>query len=262
MRYYFNFSHDKKLYKNFFYLILFIVFSSGCHNANSLARQGLKNLEQGKKITALKYFEEALDANKKNPLALYGKGKIMIESSLTVSLGQKLIENSLPRLDKEYKTDAILSLGKSYAATNLYNKAIQILEASLSEGSQAPEIYMDLSFYYLQTLEKSQAKNILLKGIQVNPKSDRLYVSLSNLDLKHFHDIYAAIQSLEKACQIDKTNQETVKSIAILYYKTGNRIKSVEYLKILKDLQNDNNDKLNTEKTIIQAQSGQWQINP
>jgi lipopolysaccharide biosynthesis regulator YciM len=234
----------------------------GCHNSNSLARQGLKNLEQGKKITALKFFEEALDANKKNPLALYGKGKIMTESTLTMSLGQKLIESALPKLDSEYKTDAILSLGKSYAATNLYSRAIKVMENSLAEGTHDPEIYIDLSFYNLQILEKNQARNVLLKGLQANPKSVRLYITLSNLDLKYFHDNYSALQSLEKAWQIEKNNQDVVKSIAVLYYKTGDVVKTVEFLKILKDLQTDNADKLNTEKWILQAQSRQWQINP
>ncbi|MDH4261423.1 MAG: hypothetical protein OEV78_00090 [Spirochaetia bacterium] len=247
--------------KNLLFTILLSAALFNCQNANKLAKLGLKNLEQGKKITALKYFEEALDSNKKNPLALYGKGKIMIESSLTLNLGQKLIESSLPKLDKEYVTDAILSLGKSYASTNLYNKAMQILEKAISEGNHAPEIYMDLSFYYIQTLEKNQARNILLKGIQANPKSDRLYITLSSMDLKYFNDHYSAISSLEKAYQIDKTNQDTVKSIAVLYYKVGNAAKAVEYLKILKDLQIDNNEKLNTEKIILQAQSGQWKIN-
>jgi len=250
------------LFPKYAFVLLAIIALADCHNSNSLAIQGLKFLDQGKKITALKYFEEALDANKKNPLALYGKGKIMIESSLTMSLGQKLIESSLPKLDKKYKTDAVLSLGKSYAATNLYGRAIKVLEESLAEGNQDVDLYLDLSFYHLQNLEKNPARNILVKGLAANPKSMRLYLAQANLDQKYFHDNYGAIQTLEKAFQMDKTSKEAAKSLAVLYYKIGNPPKAVDYLKILKDLQTDNAEKLNTEKWILQAQSRQWQINP
>ena len=235
-------------------------FFFSCHNANSLAKQGLKNLEQGKKITALKFFEQALDANKKNPIALYGKGKIMMESNLTISLGQRMVESALPNLDKKYKTDAILSLGRSYAATNVYDQAIKVLAGSIETGNHAPEIYIDLSFYYLQILEKNQARNILVKGLSANPKSTALLSAMANLDIKYFHNYYAAIKSLENAIQIDKTDITNVRKIAELFYKTGRTDKSVEYLKILKDMQTDNNEKLNTEKIILQAQTGQWQI--
>lgn len=245
----------------FIYLASFI-FIVNCQSSNSLAKEGLKYLEQGKKITALKFFEDALNANKKNPIALYGKGKIMTESNLTMGLGQKLIESAIPRLEAPYKIDAVISLGKSYAATNLYNRAIKVLNTSISEGSQSPEIYMDLSFYYLQTLETNQARNSLLKGLAVFPKSVPLYLSLASLDAKYYNNNYASIQSLEKALQIENNNPDILKKIAISYYKLGNIPKTVEFLNLLKNAQRNNDEKLNTEKWITQAQSARWQINP
>lgn len=251
-----------RVYRKLVIVVFYALFLFHCHNANSLAREGLKNLEQGKKITALKFFEEALDANKKNPLALYGKGKIMTESPLTMSLGQKMIESALPKLEPGYKADAVISLGKSYAVSNLYNKAIKILASAIAEGMHEPEIYLDLSFYYGQLLEHAKARSILLSGIQNNPKSAKLLVALANFDLKYQKDIQGAIRSMEKAQQMQPEDKDILKNVAWLYYRSGNNLKAIENLNTLKALQTDNGEKLTTEKWINQIQTGKWQINP
>ncbi|MDH4200263.1 MAG: tetratricopeptide repeat protein [Spirochaetia bacterium] len=247
-------------YTIFFILGIFLIFS--CNNANSLAKEGLKNLDQGKKITALKYFEEALDSNKKNPIALYGKGKIMTESTLTLSLGQKLLENSIPKLGDEYKVDAILTLARSYARTNLYDKAIKLLEESTSAEPAFPDLYIDLSFYYIQTLEKTKARNILAKGLEANPKAVSLYLELANVDIKHFGNHTSALSSLEKAYKLENENQEIINKMALENYILGNIKGTVEYLEKLKSLQSDSAEKSKIDEWIAQAKAGKWQANP
>lgn len=240
-------------------LLLLLLFNWQCRNANSIAKEGFKNLEQGKKITALRFFEEALDVNKNNPLALYGKGKILIESNLTFNLGQKLIETALPKLDSEYKTDAVMTLAKSYARTNLYDKAIKYLEESIKNGVHVPDMFIDLSFYYMQTLEKTKGRNILLKGLETYPKSISIYIALAQTDLKYYNNYTSAIQTLEKALAVDSTNQEVCKKIAILYYRIRKADKTMEYLKRLRDLQTDESQKAKVDAIILEAKSGKWQ---
>jgi len=242
-------------------ILAIAVYVSGCRNANSLAREGFKYLEQGKKITALKYFEEALDANKKKPLALYGKGKIMTESALTMNLGQKLIESALPKLEKEYKPDAVKSLAKSYAMENLYSKAIKVLENALTDGIHDPGIYLDLSFYTGQILERSKARNILRKGIEMNPDASSLYLALSDIDIKQSRDFALALKSLEKARQLDPENMEILQKTAFVYYNLGNLDKSIEMLNLLKSIQTNSTEKLMIDKWITQVKSRKWQIN-
>ena len=243
------------------YLVICFAFIK-CNNANSLAKEGLKHLDQGKKITALKYFEEALDSNKKNPIALYGKGKIMTESSLTMNLGQKLLENSIPKLDPEYKSDAILTLARSYARTNLYDRAIKLIEENISAPSASPDLYIDLSFYYIQTLEKNKGRNILEKGLEANPKSMSLYLALANVDLKYFNNSTSALATLEKAYNIEHDNQDVIRKIARISYNLGNTGKTVEYLERLKVLQSDSSEKAKIDSWIAEAKAGKWQINP
>jgi tetratricopeptide (TPR) repeat protein len=240
-------------------VIFFLLSLLNCRNSNFYAKEGIKNLHDGKKITALKFFEEALDSNKKNPLALYGKGKIMLESSLTMTLGQKLVENSLEKLDAEYLSDAYISLAKSFAMTNLYDKAIEILEKGLEKNSSSPDIYRDLAFYYSQTLNYNKAKSVLSKGVEMFPEDADLSLELSNLYIKQFGNWNLGIEIIENSKKKNNNNRELLVKLASLYYRIGNKKLAIENLILLRNLQANENEKKQIDEWIQQAQAGKWQ---
>jgi len=252
-----------QLIKNKFYLLFIFFFFIGgmnCKNSDKLAIQGLDFLQEGKKISALRYFDEALDINPNNPYALYGKGKILLESTITFSLGQSMIERSLDHLNPKYKVDAYRSLASSYAFSNLYKKAINTLKQANEKGFQSIEIISDIVQYYISVKDYQTARTILNENLSKYSKENKIYIDLALLEANQFQNLEKAKSILEKSAEINVPTPELYKKLAIICYRLKLRNEAIDYLKKMQVMQNDADLIKQIDEWIGLIEKKSWQI--
>ncbi len=156
------------------FLFAFGLFYS-CKDSDQLAQEALHHLKSGKSITALALFDQILDEEPENPLALYGRGKILISNSLTINIGKRILKKALFLLDseEEAKKDIYITLSHVLKA----KESILFLEKAIQrEKKLFPEIYQILAQRYLEKGESQKALDTYEKAIHLYPNHIQLVV--------------------------------------------------------------------------------------
>jgi tetratricopeptide (TPR) repeat protein len=143
----------------FFIFLLFL----NCNKAEELAKEGHFHLNNERYISALTLFEQALAEDKDNGLALLGKGICLLQSELTLSIGESLIKRSVSRLEEPaHKLNAYMKLSEAMQQSNNKQKAHAYLLKAYADGLSSEAFFVEFarSFYakqdtsgFLQTLE-------------------------------------------------------------------------------------------------------------
>ena len=221
---------------------LFIVPFTGCKNADYYAHEGLKHLQQGHKITALRNFETAYEKDKDNPLALYGKGIILIDSGITIDMGLESLEKAIPGLsDIEYKADAYLKLARGYKGLKKDTKAIHKLEEAIKNKVDDARIYHVLAGLYLNLPVKKEDKKknferaltLYQEGVKRFPEDAALNREYGIHLLTDLKLEIEALQFLEKSNVASANNPVTLKAIMKASYLLKDIKKAQEALKNL-----------------------------
>lgn len=240
-------------------LILFILQAAACQNSEELALKGMEALNEGKKVTALRFFEEALRKDKKQPLSLFGKGKILLDSPYTYRLGQQMIHESLDSLEPPYKETAYLALADSYSRSNQYQRAIEVLKKAEEKKMKSQLICSRQVYYKMQMRQFKSAQKKVDSCLEKFPGNTRLQLLAGVLEAKR-RRYAAAIMILEKAHQGAPDNKEVIKKLAIIHYLKREIPKSVNYLKLLKSKQVAPEQKEKINSWIKQANQKRWEV--
>lgn len=246
--------------KSILLTILLATQAISCSNAKQLALQGIEAYNEGKKITALRYFEEALKKDPKNPYALYGKGKLMLDSIITVDIGKRMLQKSIQGLPDKYKTDAYYSLAKSFAMSNQYNEALKTLSKLEEQKLMNQESALNMVAYNIQLRKFSKSRQLVEKYIEQFPDSTKLLIMASVIEAKYYGNFSKAIEHLESAATLDPGDPEVVKKSAIIYYKSGNTAKTIENLEKLKTFQTGENEIQKIDTWIELVHKRKWEI--
>jgi len=218
-------------------ILMVSVFLLNCNSANKLATAGIQSLQEGKKLEALKLFEMALEKNDSNPLALYGSGKILIESTITLDIGQQRLAESIENLSvKEYRLDAAATLANSYARVNSYDKAIEVLEDSVSKKIYSEKLFEELAFYHLQVMNPKKAIETLEKGSFLYPDKTIFYIRIAQIMANNQRNPYQALTKITEGIEAIPDNTLLYKSRSIIYYslkKYDLAINDIEKIKSL-----------------------------
>jgi len=218
--------------------IIFIILSSllFCNSSQKDAKIGIAFLEEGKQFTAYRFFEKALENNKDEPLALYGKGKIFLRSSETVQIGRELIRKSLPKLPEKHFNDAIKALVHSHTLAKEYRESIALLQKQIEKKRESDLIYKNMVANYLILRKYEQGKRNLQKALDLYPTSIHImqiagiYESIVRKNKKE------ALKYFEAVSKIDSKNSENLLNLAIVHNEMRNYKESVNTLIALKSL--------------------------
>ena len=209
-----------------FFLLLSLI--SQCKDANNMARQGLEYLNDKKNIAALNLFDQALEIDEGNPLALFGKGKIFIREPLTLNIGKEMLTRSITGLeDKFLKKEAYLLLSE----VSSKEESIQILEKAILDQSA-----VDADLFH--ALAKSQLKNDQIKkaistyetGMKKYPKDHTIHKELGVVlasRLKNYREAYTIFKVITKKKPEDI---ESLYYLSKISYNLRKRKEALSYL--------------------------------
>ena len=193
-----------------------------------MARQGLAYLDEKKIVAALNQFDKALEIDENNSFALFGKGKIFVQKTLTLNIGRKMLLRSLPGLeDIALKKEAYLLLSKTSPA----QESIKILQrAILDQSIVGPEFFHALADSQLKDNRVKEAASTYHWGIKRYPDDITLQKKLGILSasrLRNYQEAYSIFKSvIEKAPK----DIEALYSLSKISYIFRKREEALEYL--------------------------------
>ncbi|RME90614.1 MAG: hypothetical protein D6767_06575 [Candidatus Hydrogenedentota bacterium] len=200
---------------------LLLLFS--CKNANKIANEGIEYLNAGNYIAALNAFDEALEIDKENVLALYGRARIYAKNSETREMAKRDLEKALPHLKSpEDELQARIVLANIYYQYNQWKKAISVLEDAYQKGRREKRLLLHLSQYYAENRQISKAKEVYEKALQQYASDEDILYSYGLFLAKYLHQYKKAtdylVQSLEKAKEKGVFRYDTVLNLVKLAY--------------------------------------------
>ena len=212
------------------YIPFLLIFSliSQCKDANNMARQGLEYLNDKKTIAALNLFDQALEIDEGNHLALFGKGKIFIREVLTLNIGKEMLTKSITGLeDKSLKKEAYILLSE----VSPKEESIKILQKAILDQS-----VVDATLFH--TLAKSQLKNDQIEeaistyetGINKYPEDHTIYKKLGVVlasRLKNYQEAYTLFKVITKKSPSDI---ESLYYLSKISYNLKKRKEAISYL--------------------------------
>ena len=157
----------------FVYIIFIFLFLENCKQSNKFALEGIKELEHGRNITALTFFDRVLKNDPDNVIALYGKGKILITKALTLNIGIEMLKTALKSedLDIKYKQDICIVLSSVLDNKEIITLLSKIIKEQVISN---PEIYIILAKSYINIQNYLEADTVYNKGLVIFKNNNSL----------------------------------------------------------------------------------------
>ena len=181
-----------------------------------------------KTLTALNLFDQALEIDKDNSLALFGKGKIFVKETLTLNIGREMLFKSIPGLkDKPLRKEAYLLLFK----TSSGQESVKILQKAIMDQLVVdPELFQTLAEYQLEKDQIKEAVFTYESGIKKCPDDITLKKNLGVVfasRLKSYREAYLLFKNI-----VEKTPKdiESLYYLSKISYILKKRKEALEYL--------------------------------
>ena len=156
-------------------LFFILLLALNCNKAEELAKEGHFHLKNERYISALTLFEQALAEDKENGLALLGKGICLLQSELTLSIGESLIKRSVSRLEEPAdKLNAYMKLSKAMQQSNNKQKAHAYLLKAYADGLSSEEFFIEFARSFYAKQDTSGFLQTLENGLKTFPQSETL----------------------------------------------------------------------------------------
>ena len=205
-----------------------------CHRADKAAREGLFKLEEGKDVIALTLFEDALEIDPENSLALYGKGQILIRQEVTKHIGLSMLRKAISGLpDMDSRKKAYLFMVKASDA----EEGIKILEKMIKDKMDDSNVYSQLAARQLKLKNKRIAVKTYLEAIQKYPQKTHLKGELASLYASHMRAYRKALEYYQKALDEDGANTSYLMGLAKVRYTMGERKTPLEIIQRMLDIE-------------------------
>ena len=237
-------SQSKKLLLS---IILCISSTVACNFSHKLAQEGIKHLEKGEEITALTFFEKSLKQEPKQPLALYGKGKLLAQSIITSHVAQDMLKmslNTLSKQDQKYAEDIYIILARLAGGS----KAIKILTDALPLFP-TKKVYLTLGGYYTELKEYKRAYMLYKEKALIQYDNDiDLQIAMINslLSLKLYRKAYNILKNIPES----KRTPPILMSLVEVTYKLRQKKEVLVYIDMILTSPNFNLDKVKKEYLI------------
>jgi len=176
-------------------LVQNILFSQFGDPTFDLVEQGIVLQDQGKHKQAIEKYNQALQLDKKNAMALYEKGIAYFSLSQykkALGLANKIIKYK----DPSYLMDAYILKADAYEKLGKRNLAIQVYEEATSLYSKSSFLSRKLGLRYMKMGYHQKAHDILIESIYLDHLSAQSHKALANVLLRNGSFIKGFLVSL------------------------------------------------------------------
>ncbi|MCU0431872.1 MAG: hypothetical protein MUC87_00290 [Bacteroidia bacterium] len=137
-------------------------------------------------------------------------------------------------------TEGLFNLGMAYDSLQMPDSAIYFLRRCVASDSAYSAAYDPLSKLMLKKDSTSitQVMALLNRAVANNPKSDMPYTAMMNISIMR-GDTAAAVAYMDKASELNPTNQMRMYQLAIYYEKNGNTARAEYWKGKLSELQSN-----------------------
>ena len=248
-----------------FYTFCFL-FLSFCRTADNFAQQGLKSLDNKNEIQALVYFNEALERDSDNPLALYGKGRIFIKNYYGKEKGKRMLQRAVLqlKLKKEYHSyfeDANIILAQHMDSPK---EAISTLETALDENIITKKLCLELNSYYQQVKNWRKALLLLVDvALKNHPHDTDIQIEIARIRiiLRRYKQARKELINQSEIQPNRDKKQNYYFPLAVLSYLNKDRKAAMKYIKTLFDLTTDEAKKNQLIGIIRDIRKRKWKVN-
>ena len=206
------------------FIAVVFLFSIGCNQANQMAEEGILQLEQGKSVTALTLFEEALEIDSENSIALYGKGQILIQQEVTRHMGKSMLKKAVLRLSDRKQQKSAAFLLAQFSETK---DGIEILYNMIKRKFNDPDVYLQLAAYQTKLKEKKKALATYLEAIDLYPQQARLKVKLAYFYAANMRNYRKAFEYYKQASDTQEDDIDCLIGFAKTSYLIGKTSESM-----------------------------------
>jgi len=253
-----------KIKKILFILFIFYltIISFSCNRGDKFAKEGIAFLEQKKGVEALRSFEKALAKEKTNALALYGRGLILIQRSITAQIGFQNLKTALKSIkEKKYREKAFLAIANYQFEISDFNKAIQILENTLKvEKIKTPAVYNNLANYYARKNNRTKALETFNKAIKQFPQNADTYYNFALLMASKFKNIKKAYSLFIEADKYKPKQKDIVLNLVKASYLLNNKKQALSHLSSIEEFFTSEKSKKKYQKLKKLISSGKWKV--
>ncbi len=206
---------------------VFLVFLIGCNQADKMAKEGIFYLEQGKDVTALALFEDALEIDSENSIALYGKGQILIQQEVTRHIGKSMLKKAVLHLsDQKQEKNATLLIAK-FSDTK---DRIQILRRMIKRKMDDPDVYLQLANAHSKLQKKKEALTIYMEAIRKYPKDAYLKAELAHFYARSMRNYHKAFEYYKQSSEEQEDNIDCLIGLAKTSYLIGKKSQSIQII--------------------------------
>jgi tetratricopeptide (TPR) repeat protein len=201
------------------------------NKANCLIKRGI-----GPSLSE-KLYEKALTLNPKDPYTLYNIG-VLHQRNNTPQRAIKFYSDAI-KSKKDFK-QAYNNMGCCYYSMGLYDIAIDNFNSAISIDPLFDIAYNNLGLakQHIATLPNSVEKDIK-KAIDLNFENKVYQFNLGNIFFNN-DEFELATSCYERAIFIDTAFLDAIINLAVVYYKQGNFMRSMEYFTIANNLAPNN----------------------
>jgi tetratricopeptide (TPR) repeat protein len=177
--------------------------------------------------------EEAQQLDKIKLMAIENISEILLDYVKSLQIKKSDFFDNLKEFSKILNDNKELpqkfySITASWAIKfKFYQKALELLEESLTIYSGTAEIFNNLAFIYDQCGRGDEAEKSVRKAIELKETDASYYVLLGNL-LKNKDDVYGSKKAYEKAVCLDSSIPAPHIQLSLIYDKEGHLDEAIE----------------------------------
>ncbi|MCB1199192.1 MAG: hypothetical protein KDK41_01000 [Leptospiraceae bacterium] len=210
----------------FICLISALLILPACSRSEKISRNGLQLLKQGKTLSALAEFEKALAINENDPLAQYGKGRILARNQVTRQIAEDLIRTALPELNEvDLQTGA-------------YEVLLELRIKPVEDKRKIKDLLTEIENLRLQSPQFLLAKATLTNDRQTRLKIYNSARELYPQDIEIFQTLlkFTAVELKDhkavKELLADKnlSTEENRQNYFTAVWLTGDKTKAIEFV--------------------------------
>ncbi len=197
---------------------------------DELIEEGRKSLKTKNYYTALDFFRQALEKDKRNSEVHYYLG-------ITYGRMQKYdkaIEHLSRVLDSDlafiHKIHARMILGYIYTIREDYDRALELFRSVVNGGIETAQAYAAIGYIMHKMGNVKEALLNLYRAVEIDPKNANAHNSLGFILAEENINLDEALEECKKALSLDPDNPAYLDSIGWVYFKMGKTALAKSYI--------------------------------
>lgn len=187
-------------------------------------------------VEAINWYKQVM--NSPYYLNAHLRAAILLSRQNQTEQGLALLEEIEPQTIEDYKK-IILTQSQLYLQNQRYQEAYELLTKALIDIPEDEEILYARAIHAIQIKNYAQAELDFKEILKFEPNHPETLNALGYLLVEYMKKPDDAYPYLAKAIQIEPNNPSIMDSLGWFYYKKGNKIEALKWLKQAFSLSND-----------------------